>query len=242
MKVILLEDDDGQAACLEQYLHTFQAETEGVSFAVTRFARALPLLESYRCDADLLLLDIRLPDMEGMEAARRIREIDGNAAIVFVTSLSQYAIEGYSVGALDYILKPVAYPSFRAKLERVLRLCAHRENGAALWLRSREGQRRLPAAEILYLESANHDIFIHMVDGTVYKQWGSLGSFEQQLNPPTPGGGCFARCNSCYLVNLKCVQGLQGGDVLLPGKTLAVSRPRRKEFLQAFAQYKGGSR
>ena len=100
MKVILLEDDDGQAACLEQYLHTFQAETEGVSFAVTRFARALPLLESYRCDADLLLLDIRLPDMEGMEAARRIREIDGNAAIVFVPSLQRQA------GAGDTAVRP----------------------------------------------------------------------------------------------------------------------------------------
>lgn len=236
MKVILLEDDDVQAAQLTRYLHDFQEETKTVSFLVTRYARAIALLEDYSCDADLLFLDIRLPDMDGMETARRIRQVDENVAILFITSLSQYTIEGYSVGALDYILKPVAYASFRAKMERVLRLCAHREPGAVLWLKSRNGQRRVSASEILYLESASHDISIHAVDGSVIKQWGTLTDFESQL-----AGDHFVRCNSCYLVNLKYVQGINGSEVLLPGVALAVSRPRRKEFLQAFAQYKGGS-
>ena len=82
----------------------------------------------------------------------------------------------------------------------------------------------------------DHDLLIHTDDGVI-KQWGSLSKYEKQL-----AGAHFARCNSCYLVNLKYVRGVYGDEVVVGDDRLAVSKSRRKEFLQALAQYKGGGR
>lgn len=238
-KFIILEDEEEQANRLTGFLRDFAAEHNMPAFDIERYDRGVQLLDRYRyrCDADVVFLDIRLPDLSGMEVARRIRQMDSRVVLLFVTSLSQYAIEGYSVGALDYILKPVAYPPFAAKLERALRLISYEGLGTPLVLKTKEGHIRLNASEVMYLEVNNHDIYIHTRDGAVLKQWGPLSKFEEQL-----GGDHFVRCNSCYLVNLKYVQGVIGDAAVVADQTLAVSKPRRKEFLQALAKYRGGSR
>ena len=114
MKICILEDDKAQAERMAQYLDRYHREHADFSYELERYARAFDLLEDYRGDADLLFLDIRLPDQLGIETARRIREKDARVMIVFVTNLAQYAIEGYSVQAFDYILKPVDYFAFRS--------------------------------------------------------------------------------------------------------------------------------
>ncbi len=237
IKVVMLEDEDEQAKRLVEYLNRYADEQNRQPFIIERYAQAFLLLDRYTCDADVLLLDIRVPDMLGMEVARRIRIKDSRVVIMFVTGLSQYAIEGYSVGALDYILKPVSYASFSAKLDRALRIISHETAGKQLVLRTQGGQIRLSASEIRYIEIMDHNIYIHVMDGREIRQWGTLAKFERLLQQDN-----FIRCHSCYLVNLKYVQEVRGDDIIVAGKNLAVSKPRRKAFLQAFAQYKGGSR
>lgn len=236
MKIMVLEDDLRQAQQLSDYLEQYRQEHPDFSYVLETYRRAFDLLDHYRGDAELLFLDIRLPDMLGMETAQRIREKDQRVMIVFVTNLAQYAIEGYSVQAFDYILKPISYFAFSAKLERVLRTLAVRSGGPALDLKTREGLlRRVPASNILYIEVQAHDVFVHTDDG-VLKQWGTLAHFEQLLQ-----GAHFARCRTSCLVNLKYVRGVQRDVVLVGDDRLTISRSRRKEFLQALAQYKGGT-
>ena len=169
-----------------------------------------------------------------MEAAHRIRQTDRNVMIVFVTSLTQYAIEGYSVQAFDYIVKPISYAPFAAKLERALRVLSYREPGVVLDIKTREGSLRLTSDMVRYFEVFDHDLLIHTDDGVI-KQWGSLSKYEKLLE-----GEHFARCNSCYLVNLKYVRGVYGDEAAVGEDRLAISKSRRKSFLQALAQYKGG--
>lgn len=237
VRFVILEDNASERTRLENYLHLFEQEHGIEPFYIRSYERAIPLVEEYRCDADVLLLDIQVSDMLGMEAARRIRQVDTDVIIIFVTNLVQYAIEGYSVQAIDYILKPVAYQAFSAKLERVLRVLSHREDAPSLVLRTRGGQMRLSPSRLVYIEVLNHDLHFHTADGTVHNQWGSLSKIEQQLD-----GRYFVRCHSSYLVNLKYVQGVQGDRVLVEGEEIPLSKTKRKEFLRALAQYRGGSR
>lgn len=236
LKIGLLEDEQDQAERLVRFLVQYQSAHPQFAYTLQRYNRALELLDHYERDFDLLFLDIRLPDMTGMEAAHRIREFDRNVMIIFVTSLTQYAVEGYSVQAFDYIVKPIGYESFAAKLERALRVLSYRDPGVVLDIKTREGSLRLTSDMIHYFEVFDHDLMIHTDDGVI-KQWGSLSKYEKQL-----AGAHFARCNSCYLVNLKYVRGICGDEVLVGSDRLAVSKSRRKAFLQALAQYKGGAR
>lgn len=235
-KIGLLEDEQEQAERLLGFLERYWDAHPGFSYTIQRYDRAMDLLDHYDRDCDLLFLDIRLPDMTGMEAAHRIREVDRRVMIVFVTSLTQYAIEGYSVQAFDYIVKPISYEPFSAKLERAVRVLSYRQTGVVLDIKTREGGLRLTSDMIHYLEVFDHDLLIHTDDGVI-KQWGSLSKYEKQLE-----GAHFARCNSCYLVNLKYVRGVYGDEVVVGEDRLSVSKSRRKEFLQALAQYKGGGR
>jgi len=235
IKICLLEDEAIQVRILKEYLNRFRMQHEDFAYALDIYDRALDLLEHYPRDADLLFLDIRLPDLSGMETAHRIRQVDANVMIIFVTNLTQYAIEGYSVNAFDYILKPLAYNSFSSKLERALRMLSDRTSDITLDLRTRDGGRRVSADSITYIEISNHDILVHIGTEQI-RQWGTLSKFEDQLREAH-----FVRCNSSYLVNLKYVQKIFGDQVLVGGDTLSISRPRRKEFLNALAQYKGGS-
>lgn len=234
LKIGLLEDEQDQAERLILFLAQYRQSHPQFAYTLQRYSRALELLDHYERDFDLLFLDIRLPDMTGMEAAHRIRESDRNVMIIFVTSLTQYAVEGYSVQAFDYIVKPIGHESFAAKLERALRVLSYRRPGVVLDIKTREGSLRLSADMIHYFEVFDHDLLIHTDDGII-KQWGSLSRYEKQL-----AEAHFARCNSCYLVNLKFVRGIYGDEVLVGNDRLAVSKSRRKAFLQALAQYKGG--
>ncbi|MCC8063545.1 MAG: LytTR family DNA-binding domain-containing protein [Clostridiales bacterium] len=236
LKIGVLEDEAEQAQRLMDYLQRYQMEHSGVTFTVELYDRAISLLDSYQPNFDILFLDIRLPDMLGMEVARRIRKTDENVMIIFVTSLSQYAVEGYSVRAFDYILKPVAYGSFSSKLTRALRILSYDREETTVLVKTREQTVRLAADAILYVEVSNHDLVIHTGD-QLLKQWGSLSKLEEQLKDAH-----FERCNSCYLVNLKYVRGIQGNQLLVGEDSLTISKSRRKEFLNALAQYKGGSR
>ena len=230
LKICVLEDEAAQMERMKAYLQKFQSEHADFEYVLDAYKNAFDLLEHYKRDVDLLFLDIRVPDMSGMEVAHRIREADQNVMIIFVTNLTQYAIEGYSVNAFDYILKPLAYNSFSSKLERALRMLSYRSSDITLDLRTRDGGRRVSADSITYIEISNH------VGAEQIRQWGTLSKLEAQLREAH-----FVRCSSSYLVNLKYVHKVRGDQLLVGGDTLSISRPRRKEFLNALAQYKGGS-
>lgn len=153
--------------------------------------------------------------------------------LVFVTNMAQYAIRGYEVDALDFVLKPVNYYQFRVKLERAIRR-AERRGHAQVTIQTGGELRVLNTDEICYLETHNRMLYYHTAD-EVLPVRDSMRSAEQRLTPFH-----FVRCNQCYLVNLKHIKAVQDEFVVVGKERLAISRRQRTAFMAAVASYVGG--
>ena len=235
LKIGILEDETAQSDELIQFLTRYQSSHPDFCYTADIFDTGSKLIFGYRGGYDLLFMDIRLPDMLGIEAAKKIRQVDENVMIVFVTNLSQYAIDGYAVNAFDYILKPLLYGAFSAKMDRILNVLSHRKNSSYLTIRTKQETFHLDTDTVFFVEVSGHDLIFH-TDRRDYSVWGTLAKYEDELK-----NRFFTRCNACYLVNLKYVQCVRGSTVTVNGTDLAVSRTRRKAFLSELAKYKGGS-
>ena len=232
LRVAIVEDEPASARQLEDYLARYQTESgEGVE--AIHFPDGAALLQEYRPIWDLILMDIEMPRMDGMTAARHIRERDPVVLLMFITNMAQYAIRGYEVEALDYVLKPVGYAAFAFKMRKVSSILRRRRSSGVV-LHLAGGVRRVPTDELLYVETVSHRLHIHTADG-VFTMPGTLRDMEEQL-----AGEHFVRCNKCYLVNLRHVREVRQNIVQVGGEELLISRPRKKEFLQELTDYLGG--
>ena len=193
---------------------------------------AILLLDSYKANYDLIFMDIKLPMMSGMEAAKRLRQIDRNVTLVFVTNTAQYAIEGYTVEAFDYILKPVSYQAFNLKLKRIF---AHvgSKSEERIVIRAEGETIGLPLRDIRYVEVEGHYLDWHTRD-KVYRSLGPLKAVDQQL----PNNYCAI--SRWYVVNMQYVRSVVGDNVLLEDEKLRIGRSYKQKFLRAYAEFMVG--
>lgn len=225
-----MEDETEYQQKLEDYIARFSDE-HGVSFSVSLFADGMDLTEEYRGGLDIILMDIKLKHMDGMEAARAIRRVDETVVIIFITSMAQYAVAGYEVDALDFVVKPVEYPRFEMKLQKAVKAVEKTRRRKYLLLSFEGGRRRVSTDEILYVEVRNHNLYYVTSDAT-YVQRSSMADVQRELEEYH-----FVRCNQSYLVNLKNVVGVERDDVQVGSYRLPFSRSRKKDFLAQLASY-----
>ena len=232
IRVAVVEDDAEVQGVLQEYIRRYTRQY-GTEFEVSVFADGVDILDNYRAVYDIIFLDVEMKHLDGMETARRVRELDKDVIIVFITNMAQYAIGGYAVGALDYVLKPVPYFAFSQQLRKAEEQLRRRARHY-LALPVEGGLRRLDTASIYYLESEGHRVHFYTDEGD-FSAPGALKTFEEKL------ADCpFARCNSGYLVNLAQVRELRQSTVQVGPCELQVSRPKRKAFLAALTDYIGG--
>ena len=231
-RIAIVEDEAAVREQLAGYVQRYTRQY-GIQFEVTMFTDGVEILEDYRPVYDIIFLDVEMLHLDGMETARRIRELDSDVLLIFITNMAQYAIKGYAVGALDYVLKPVPYFAFSQQLQKAVNQLAKRTRHY-LAVPVDGGMRRLDAATIYYIESEGHRVHFYTEDGD-FSAPGALKAMEEKLT-----GRLFARCNSGYLVNLAQVSGVQQNTVQVGPHELQISRPKRRAFLAALADYIGG--
>ena len=229
IRIAIVEDDRHDREALKKCLNRYEKENQ-MKFSVTEFQDGEDIVTDYTASYDLIILDIEMAFLNGMKAAENIRELDKDVIIIFITNMPQYAIQGYKVNALDYMLKPISYFSFSESMGRAL----HRVNVQEkefITIALKGGKKKLDIGQICYVEVQDHLLIYHTTEGNFVTK-GTIRDAESQLDAKR-----FFRCNRCYLVNLEYVDNYMGSDVSVNGDIIQVSRSRRKPFLDALNEY-----
>ncbi len=234
IRIALVEDTEEDR---EQFLTAFSEyqKTESTPFSLDIYETKASFLEAYQGQYEMLFLDIELPDGDGIDIGRKVRETDTNVVIAFLTKMGQFALQGYEVEASDYILKPLNEGVFAVKMKKLLRRVQH-ARPVSISVSIGGGKRVIDAQTILYVEVRKHDVTYHTESG-VFTERGALKDVEAVLT-----NSCFARSGNSFLVNLRHITGIGKTDLSLDdGETLPVSRGRKKDLVDAFNRYLGGS-
>lgn len=232
INVAIVEDDNAAAKLLSDMLLDYQI-AGGEKFNVVRFNDAVSFLTNYRQVYDIIFMDIEMPGMSGMDAAFKLRESDRKVILIFVTNMAQFAVKGYEVDAMDYLLKPVNYQNFSLKLKKAVNILKAGESGEIV-ITQASGIIRIPAKDVLYVEVLGHKLIYH-TQAENFSGYGSLSELEEKLKDYR-----FMRCNNCYLVNPKYIMSVQGFTVSMRnGDRLQISHPRKKEFMAGLADWLG---
>lgn len=226
----IVEDKQGEAEALIANITRFENET-GEHFNIDVYSDGLAFLDGYKHSHDVIFMDIEMPHLNGMDTAQRLRTLNEEVPLVFVTNMKQYAIEGYMVGALDFILKPINYYRLASILKKVAKRVQKR--GVDKLIRTNSGMTRVRLNSVYYVEVMGRDIIYHTEQGDICTH-GKLKDLEEEF---TSYG--FVRCSNCYLVNLRYVQGIDKDVVSVGDTKLSVSQRKRKDLLRAMGQYMG---
>lgn len=233
MRIAVVDDSIEDAQRITGYLEQFQTE-HNLNFQIKVFYASFDFLEEYHGNYDVIFLDIEMPGSDGLEAAREIRKRDRTVGIIFITSLAQYAIDGYEVQAIDFMVKPVGYYNFSVKLEKAFRFIESRREQDIL-ITNKEGIVRIMVSEILYIEKDRDYLVIHTKDGC-FRTRGSIKEIKDKI-----GMLPFSECTSGCLIHLDYVKRVGKESVVLTsGQELPLSRRQKKQFTQDYINFVGG--
>ena len=229
--VCIVDDEERNLSQLEEYLVRFGREN-GEDFHIEKYADGLTFLASYSPSCDLVLLDIQMPGMDGMETARKLRKMDDRVGLIFITNLLKYAVNGYEVRAFDYIVKPVNYDNFASRIKKYLAYAPAPGDPHELVLSQNGMIKRVLATDVRFVEVRGHNLQYRLPGGEVFTVYGSLVKAEQDLP-----SDIFVKCNSGILVNLNYVQTIDHDNVRVDGEWLPISRAKKREFVTTLTRF-----
>lgn len=231
-RIAICEDDAAQRD-YEEALTRRWAKKREYKIALDAYAASEAFL--FVCEDkppyDLFILDIQMGEMDGIELAAKLRENDCDAAIIFLTGIPDYAIEGYSVGAVRYLLKPVNEADFFSLLD-VLYEDRKKDSDSYFILEMGGNARKIKLTEILYAEARGHYIYMKTAAGA--QEWkGAFSPLQTEL-----GAKGFFLLKRGLLVNLAQVEQISRTECILgDGTTLPVARSKYRELNEAFIAY-----
>lgn len=238
LNIAIVDDEKSIAEALKLLLASY-AKERGIEINADWFSDPVQFLTQYTNRYDLVLLDIDMPGMNGMDAARKLREVDDTVSLIFVTNMRQYAINGYEVNADDFMVKPVSYFDLAIKLDRI-RKKDLRQDRDVVSVKDEGVVKFIAVKTIRYVEVLKHRLIYHTTERD-FEVRGTLKKLEPLLIK-----NHFSKCNNYCLVNLRYVVGINGFSVFVSyGKNsdktdeVAISHPRKKEFVIELNRYLG---
>lgn len=226
IKIAICEDEKEQQDLLKTHINQIFKDLP-IKYSLYTFNSGEELLKNYPKDIDIFLIDIQLNEINGMDTARKIRETDNKAEIIFITSLIEYALEGYEVRAYRYLIKPVKYDDLKMNILNCIKEIDIKNRHIII---KEQGNRiKLDISEITYIEVQKENITIHTLNKT-YEIKGTMNNIEKEINCSR-----FYRCHKSFLVNLEHIKSIkQYIAVLENGEGVPISRYRFKDTKDRF--------
>lgn len=195
------------------------------------FSNALDTMDYLRSNSiDLMFLDINMPDLSGMDM---VKSLENPPLIVFTTAYSEYAVEGFKVDALDYILKPVSYPDFLKSAQKAENRISQKNEQVTslsqkddfLFIKSDYKVHRINLSDILYIEGMREYVRIHLEGKKPLMPLISIKKLESKLPSES-----FMRIHRSYIVNLKKISTIERNRILFDGRPIPVSDQYKEQF------------
>jgi DNA-binding LytR/AlgR family response regulator len=201
----------------------------------TLFSNAIDLLWAIEHGQrfDLVLLDILMPSMTGMDAAREIRRFDQDVRIVFLTSSTEFAVESYTVNAYYYVLKPIQKTQLFVLLDKVID-DTNNQTGSSFLIKSNQGLVRAYINKLEFAEIIGRTIFYHFTDGSITQAQGVLSELEGVLLPHS----CFIKPHRSYIVNMSHIESLSQREIKMrTGNIVPMAKAHYRDIKSAYVSF-----
>ncbi len=207
-------------------------KTFNLEYKIYEYDSGESLLNNYPSNLDILIIDIQMKSINGMDTARKIRENDDDVEIIFMTSFAEFMQDGYEVRAYRYLLKPIN----ENKIMKHITPCIKdimRKRSNYITLNTRNYIDRVKIDSILYIETNRPNVLIYTNDN-IYSIKMSMSKIEKELKD------CgFFRCHASYMINLSKVESMYGNTVIVGGKDIQISKYRVKDLKLAITNILG---
>ena len=217
LKIAICDDEQNQIEYLSGVVSAWTSKNRHVT-EIRTYSSAKSFLFDYseEKDFDILLLDIEMPEMNGVELAKTVRRENSTIQIIFITGYYEYFSDGFDVSALHYLIKPADERKLLPVLDRAVGNLTYRQR--SVLLTSSDGDVKVSLADICYVESENVHVAVHTVSG-VYRSRISLSKFAEQLDET------FIKVHRSYIVGLKYVKKITRTDITITsGDVVPISR------------------
>nr|WP_312216807.1 LytTR family DNA-binding domain-containing protein [Clostridioides sp.] len=232
IKIAICEDEKETQLLIEDQLDNI-LKNINIEYEIQKYSSGEELLDSNLKDIDILLLDIQMGQINGMDTARKIRELGNKMEIIFITSLIDYVQEGYEVRAYRYILKPIESKELKQHVITCIKEIETNKNKYIV-IKNRSNTYKIYSNEIKYIEVQKKEMSIHTINKSFDVRY-SLGKIEKDLNLDN-----FVRCHKSFLVNLSYVENIKLNIAILEsGEEIPISRYRYKDVKEKFLKFLG---
>lgn len=233
MRVAICDDDKRQLNTITQLLDCYPSPV-GSPVRYDVFNNGLDLIQAIEVrNYDVLLLDILMPQLSGIDIARDIRRTNDQLPIVFLTTSPEFAVESYRVQAFDYLLKPIKQSDFYGTLDRISAL--HKNNLVnSITIHTSKAVYVLPFSQIVFLEIVNRTVMFHLMDGSVKEVAGRLSDYEETFLERRE----FLKIHRSYIINMDMMKTLDTKSfVALTGQRLPISRNLLHSVREKYTEY-----
>ncbi|CEN21863.1 LytR/AlgR family response regulator transcription factor [Paraclostridium sordellii] len=232
IRIAICEDEKEIQLLIEDYLDNILKNINR-EYEIQKYSSGEELLGGNLKDIDILLLDIQMEQINGMDTARKIRKVDNKMEIIFITSLIDYVQEGYEVRAYRYLLKPIELDELKKHVLTCIKEIETNKNNYIL-IKNKSNTYKISSNEITYVEVQKKDMLIHTINKNFDVNY-SLEKIEKDLNLDK-----FIRCHKSFLVNLSYVENIKPNVVVLEsGEEVPVSRYRYKDVKDRLLKFLG---
>lgn len=232
ISIAICEDEKETQRLIEDYLDNI-LKNINIEYEIKKYISGEELLESNLKDIDILLLDIQMGQINGMDTARKIREVDNKMEIIFITSLIDYVQEGYEVRAYRYLLKPIELEELKKHVLTCIKAIEINKNNYIV-IKNKSNTYKIDSNEIKYIEVQKKYMLIHTINKSFDVRY-SLEKIEKDINLDK-----FVRCHKSFLVNLSYVENIKSNTIVLEsGEEVPVSRYRYKDVKEKFLKFLG---
>lgn len=231
VSIAIVEDDAVQAKCIEKYINSWACE----KFAEVRaciFTSAENFLFEFEDNKDLniILLDVMMHGMNGIELAKKVRKLDRGQSIIFITGAADYIAEGYEVEAINYLIKPVKKEKLFSCLTKALE--KQNEQPPFIIISSNYEKVKIFCDEIIFVESIAHNLKIKTKNKTYITRM-LLSDIEKML-----GTTYFVKTHRAFIVNISLIRQIQKEFLFMEdGSKIPISRREYKNVNERFINY-----